>query len=349
MGTISARMGRSVFGTVYLRRGASGKAIGWYARFQEGGKRRNVYAGRTKDEAARFLAGKHLARLPLEELARRAGQPTLEAFLPLLREKMRATLRPTTVGGRLAILEATATHFGKVPMAAVSQGQAQAWLESRRLTAKREASTLRTYRGTLSSAWETAIALGLAQRNPWRKLSLPTPDESEVPRLERADLERLYAAMPEAIRAWVVLMGESGLRRTEAITLRRRDFGAKFETVTIEGNRAKSHRARTLPLGPRARAALEALPKREPDARMFPVHTRVAQRLFREAADAAGFPNVVPHHLRHALAVRLLEAGANLRDVRDVLGHASIVTTERYLSRAGRSGIARAFGFLEEG
>ena len=60
----------------------------------------------------------------------------------------------------------------------------------------------------------------------------------------------------------------------------------------------------------------------------------VVYRVLAAAAVAAGLPEVAPHDLRRSAAKAMLDGGAGLHEIRDVLGHASVSTTEKYLATA---------------
>jgi integrase/recombinase XerD len=147
-------------------------------------------------------------------------------------------------------------------------------------------------------------------------------------RRDRAVLETLYA---------------TGCRASEVAGLRPADVDLTAGLARCIG---KGNKERRVPLGSRARAALEAylrhdrpaLVARRPDTIAFFV-TRSGRPLSRidvwsivkRSARAAGLPTAIsPHTLRHSFATHLLAGGADLRAVQEMLGHASIATTQVY-------------------
>lgn len=149
-------------------------------------------------------------------------------------------------------------------------------------------------------------------------------DEVPLEVQDRALLEVLYGA---------------GLRVGEVSGL---DVG---DVDLVEGlvhvRHGKGGKARKVPLGPHAVQALRAwLEQREPPAdRSDPVFlnarsTRMMPRTMRRRVEAAGqlagVHGLHPHALRHSFATHLLERGADLRGIQELLGHASLATTQRY-------------------
>ncbi len=163
---------------------------------------------------------------------------------------------------------------------------------------------------------------------PRRRRRIP-----DAPKL--ADVEGLIAAVegddPLAVRngAILELTYSCGLRSAEVVGLRLADVDFDQETVHVLG---KGGKERVVPLGERAayavarylRLARPALARGADDALFISARgrrldTSVLRRLIRN-----------PHRLRHAYATHLLEGGADLRTIQELLGHASLSTTQIY-------------------
>ena len=184
---------------------------------------------------------------------------------------------------------------------------------------------------------------------PRQSQRLPdTLDQQEVESLlEATEGEGLMALRD---RALLELLYAAGLRVSEAVGLDREDlYAGGFVRVIGKGDKE-----RLVPVGDVAQAAIEVyLGARDegrdaPDPAQLaaePLFTSVrgkrldrmsAWRILRGAATRAGLSGrVTPHTLRHSFATHLLEGGADLRVVQELLGHASITTTQLYTHITG--------------
>jgi integrase/recombinase XerC len=138
------------------------------------------------------------------------------------------------------------------------------------------------------------------------------------------------------------LLYGSGLRIAEALALNVADapLPGSDAMLRVVGKGAKE---RIVPVLPVVRAAMAAWlrlhPVRAPDAPLFVgvrrerLNAGVAQRTLRNFRRLNGLPeHATPHALRHSFATHLLAGGADLRSIQDLLGHASLSTTQRYTS-----------------
>jgi site-specific recombinase XerD len=185
-------------------------------------------------------------------------------------------------------------------------------------------------------------------QNPADLVSSPKR-EDKLPRVlngeqVRSLLERIPARTPLELRdrAMLELAYSCGLRSEEIVNLDRDSFDFESEQLRVLG---KGSKERLLPVGEPAQRALRryldrgrralATDPREPALFVSKSGRRlsgsdVTRRLalwVREAALAAG---ISPHSLRHSFATHLLEGGADLRVIQELLGHASISTTQVY-------------------
>jgi len=201
---------------------------------------------------------------------------------------------------------------------------------------------------------------GTAAHNPAELLPNPRTD-SRLPRVLDRDevrdlLERIPASKPLDARdkAMLELAYSSGLRCAELIALDLRSVDFEDETVRVLG---KGSKERVVPLGEPAQRAVAAYIERSRPAlvagadesallvsksgkRLSP--SDVTRRLSRWVREAAIAGRVSPHALRHSFATHMLEGGADLRSIQELLGHSSISTTQIY-TRVEPSRLADAY------
>jgi integrase/recombinase XerC len=183
-------------------------------------------------------------------------------------------------------------------------------------------------------------AIGLV-RGPRVKPGAPRPvTEDQARGLITEAADDVGRAGWEAARdeAMLTLLYGCGLRISEALSLKRSDAPLR-DAIRIVG---KGHKERVVPVLPVVREAIDAylaqLPfALAPDEPLFRAHRggplgpRPVQALMAHLRGRLGLPaSATPHALRHSFATHLLEAGADLRSIQELLGHASLSTTQRY-------------------
>jgi integrase/recombinase XerD len=169
--------------------------------------------------------------------------------------------------------------------------------------------------------------------------SLPRPlSVAEVVRLLEATGDGSPAGLRD--RAALELMYGAGLRISETVGIDVDDVDARDRLVRVRG---KGDRERIVPFGEPAGDAVESWlvrgrPLVAPRGPALLVNLRGGRLsrqgmwgVVRDAAQAAGLPaGVTPHTLRHSFATHLLDGGADVREVQELLGHASVTTTQVY-------------------
>jgi integrase/recombinase XerC len=138
--------------------------------------------------------------------------------------------------------------------------------------------------------------------------------------------------------ALLTLLYGAGLRISEALSLKRGDVPLA-QTLTILG---KGRKERAVPVLPVLQDAVQAYAARipftgAPSAPLFvsrrgkPMSAREAQALMQRLRGRLGLPEkATPHALRHSFATHLLQGGGDLRSIQELLGHASLSTTQTY-------------------
>ncbi|HTR13257.1 MAG TPA: tyrosine recombinase XerC [Roseiarcus sp.] len=251
-------------------------------------------------------------------------------------------------------LDFLAERFGAPPSTAdftdCAPADLRAYLARRRAdgveprSLRRALSALRSLARHLArEGGQTASALS-AIRAPKAPRRLPRP-------LKAADARAVTTTAPragEAREQWVLtrdaaalaLCYGAGLRISETLSIRRADAPVgEVQSVPIVGKGAK---ARVAPIIEPVRKAVEAYLALcpyalKPDGPLFvgvrggPLSPRIVQLAMERMRGALGLPeSATPHALRHSFATHLLERGGDLRTIQDLLGHASLSTTQVY-------------------
>ena len=221
--------------------------------------------------------------------------------------------------------------------------------EFARRSIARKVSALRSYFGWLRRQGSLDVDPARALRAPLGERRLPrVPRAEDVAAVldappEEDDPEAHPVARAVALRDAAVLevLYGAGLRVAEACGLSAGDCDLRAGLVTVLGKGAKIRR---VPLGGPAREAVDAYlrhgravlagPDTPPDALFLNRRgRRLGPRDVRRILDARPLPDgraMSPHTLRHAFATHLLEGGADLRAVQELLGHADVATTQLY-------------------
>lgn len=195
-----------------------------------------------------------------------------------------------------------------------------------------------------------AVRDGLVEVDVARDVRPPAPPRRLPKAIGVDDVERLLEAAgfdgtPLAIRDRALLetLYATGARISEAVGLAVDDVDLQGRSVLLSGKGGKQRR---VPLGSFAAAALDAyLVRVRPalaakgrgtpalflNARGGPLSRQSAWTVLRDAADRAGLGSgISPHTLRHSFATHLMEGGADVRVVQELLGHSSVTTTQIY-------------------
>jgi len=190
---------------------------------------------------------------------------------------------------------------------------------------------------------------GVMTGDPLAGVVTPKQEKSLPVHLSVDDVFRLVEAPPAATpaglrdRAILEVTYNCGLRVSEVVGLNWSDIDGELQVVRIRG---KGGKERVVPIGRPALAALDAYraslamlcgkARRDPRAvfvnrRGARLTTRSVARIVEASTRRSGIASrVSPHALRHSFATHLLSAGADLRAIQELLGHASLSTTQRY-------------------
>lgn len=213
-------------------------------------------------------------------------------------------------------------------------------------------------KGYLARAWLTDDCEIQRKRSAKRSRRL-TPDASDPKTgklTEPGEERRLLAVANPWLQRLIIAALETGCRRGELLTLTWADVSLVRSEILIHAERAKSRKARHLPISTRLRAVLDMVrndPRGEPhkpEAHVFgnalgePVAD--CKKAFLNACTKAGIDGLHFHDLRHEAGSRFLEAGWPVTHVQAMLGHANLATTSIYLNvtKTGLADSMKRFG-----
>jgi integrase len=292
---------------------------GYYVRDQRGGQDRWVKAGDSLNEARKVLdrvRGRtvRVGRMTVEDAAKK----WLEGAVAVSRNERVAALAGTRIHSHLV------PALGARPLSALTGDDCRAYRlgleekklgkeEDRKLTPQTVAHILADFRAMLF--W--CVDEGYLDRSPFPRRLLPRIQErAPIPLAE--EVVAKLVALPEPYGFTLRLLLGTGLRWGEAVRAEARhvERGALVVTVT------KSGRMRRIPLPP---ALLKEIEGRV--GRLLPLTS--SSSFSRRVRTATGLKFHV-HQTRHTFACRWLERGGSITALQEILGHGSVVTTQRY-------------------
>jgi len=289
----------------------------------------------------------------MEPIARKVAAE-IEGWLRHLGDERRMSPKTVEAYRRdvLQFLGFLAGHLGGAPslkeLAALAPADVRAFLAARRAKGIGSRSLMRTLAGVrgfarfLERNGKGKVGALAAVRAPKIGKTLPRPLSVAAakgvtdPGLAAGDEREPWLAARDA--AVLALLYGGGLRISEALGLKRADFGSR-DTVTVTGKGRKERMVPVLPQVAKLIADYVALcpydlPQDGPlfvGAKGGPLSARVVQLSMARLRGALGLAETAtPHALRHSFATHLLARGGDLRSIQELLGHASLATTQIY-------------------
>jgi integrase/recombinase XerC len=275
------------------------------------------------------------------------------AFLEWLGDERRASaLTVEAYAHDIAVfLDFLTRHLGAEPdlaaLGALRPGDFRAWLAGLaadgavNATRARKLSAVKSFFRFLARRHGVSGAALSLLASPRSKPPVPRAlSQAQAVAVTRDIAEQSDAAATQARdEAFFTLLYGCGLRIAEALSLDVRD-APRDGALRVVG---KGSKERIVPVLPAVQGAIAAWlrlhPTREPSDALFTgarggrLHPAVAQKVLRTYRQQNGLPDhATPHALRHSFATHLLAGGADLRSIQELLGHASLSTTQRYTS-----------------
>ena len=235
---------------------------------------------------------------------------------------------------------------GLGPLSRITVSDMRAWMAHERgrgVSARslaRSLSAVKTFYAWLAEREGFEPTAVLSTRSPKFQKKLPRPLAPDAARamIDTVEIQARDPWIAARDTAVVTLLYGCGLRISEALALTGRDVPLP-DTLRIKGKGGKERLVPVLPAAGAAVAAyLRACPyPTEPDSPIFrgtrggPLYPRAIQTVMAQARMQLGLPaTATPHAMRHSFATHLLNAGGDLRAIQELLGHASLSTTQAY-------------------
>lgn len=337
----------------------------YYLRFKDDHRKtRYRKIGRSMDISltnARKTAQKYRAALLLGQMPGTDQREQAMTFSEFFEEKYLPFAKPRKRSWRddeLLYNRRLRNLFGSLPLNMITRHALQQMHSDLRATLS--ASSCDHHLGLMSRCLKLAQEWKLIDENPAQGLKKYNEDNRRDRLLTDDELQRLMHALDTdpartgcLVLKWCLY---TACRKGEALQLHWSDINRDTNTWTIQAANAKSKRRRIVPLNSRALAILDELSVHGTTDHVFR-NSRNGERLqsvdkvFQRVRRSAGLEGsgIVVHSLRHQGASMMLASGTDLATVRDILGHADISTTEKYLHASGeslRSGAEGIDGYL---
>lgn len=316
----------------------------WLARWRDPSGRQRKKSFRRKVDAERFLAGLAADMNRGAYIDPLAGKVLVGAYAERWLSGLSHLKDSTAERYREIVRRHIIPTWGTWQLAKISRSDVTSWLG--RLSAEGlSAGTIRKVYLVLSMMLDAAVADSRIARNPAKGVPLPRQARKEPRFLSADDLGRLItAAGGDGLH--IAVLGLTGLRFGEFAALRVgkldpvRHRLTVSQSVSVVGSQMvwttpKTHRTRSVPVPPALTARLvDAAGGRDRNDLLFPAPmggpirlNNWRRRVFAPACEAAGITGATPHDLRHTAASLAIAAGANVKAVQQMLGHASAAMT----------------------
>lgn len=316
----------------------------WLARWRDPSGRQRKKSFTRKVDAERFLSQLMAEMNRGNYLDPAAGKITVGSFVATWEAGLGHLKASTAARYRDVARTHVVPRWGAWPLAKVARSDIARWVGD--LAGEGvSAGTIRKVHLVTSMIFEAALQDGRIARNPAAGVRLPRQVKREPRFLSAPQLQRLVeAAGPNGLQ--ILVLGLTGLRFGEFAALRVRRVDPErsrltiAESVSVVGSQMvwttpKTHRTRSVPVPPQLmRHIVLACAGRAADDLVFsaarggPIRlNNWRRRVFAPACEAAGIDNITPHDLRHTAASLAVAAGANVKAVQQMLGHASAAMT----------------------
>jgi integrase/recombinase XerC len=276
---------------------------------------------------------------------------SLEQFLQHL--KYERNMSPHTLRNYLSDLEQFRDHLLKiekredVPVQEIDRLTIREWMATLHAAEKKKTSIARKL-ASLRTFFQFLIREGIVDSNPAKMVATPRIERKLPNHLSMEDAVRFIETpdintdLGRRDRAIIEFLYATGIRVGELVNINLKDIDFREKLVRVTGKRKKQ---RIVPFGePALHALMHYLEEtravflnncpeaeRDPQACFLNYQgTRITRMIDKYIKQCADIHAISPHSLRHTFATHLLDSGADLRDIQELLGHARLSTTQIY-------------------
>jgi len=265
----------------------------------------------------RYFSKRNLGLMPFKEFA----DKYLKEVVPLMRSVRSETIR----------VRRWTRDLGTRPLGQITRAELETWQRETRLRCK--PSTVNRELGRLRHMLNRAVDWGLLEENPMKGLKFLHENNARQRYLSLKECERLIqACISPRVRTIVTIALHTGMRLGEILNLRHRDLDFRSGLILIPDS--KNGEPRHVPMDAAITSLLKEYPHHSNSELLFA--NKAGDKLsairnsFRAACERAGIADLHFHDLRHTFASHWMMAAGDLYVLKDILGHKSIIMTQRY-------------------
>lgn len=323
------------YGAIYQRK-TKGGAVRWYMDYRdEEGKRIQKLAlhAQSKEEAALALRNEVERAFARAQGIEEQKRLYFKDFAPLYLESYAKPNKRSWVCDDYCLKAHLVPYFGKWDLREITPLHIESYRAERLSTGIKKSTTNREM-ALLKKMFNLGIDWGYCTVNPVLKVKLFSERDNLKERvLTEPEEVVLLANCVDHLKPIIILALNTGMRRNEILSLRWDQVD--FESRTMRVIRTKSGKDRLVPLNSSALAVLEERRQKAKGEIVFPspkggATIKAVRNGFEGACRRAGILGLRFHDLRHTFATRLIQRGADIITVQNLLGHHSVTITQRY-------------------
>jgi len=227
-------------------------------------------------------------------------------------------------------------YLGNMNLEAISPAHLHKYVRDRKSKGRADATVNREIT-ILKHLLNYAAECEVIESNPVEKFKRLREEQKERPRFTEDQVQKVIDAVRPDCRPLFTFIRETGCRREEALSLQHWQIQQESGLVVFSED-TKSKRYRYAPLTDEALQAVKTLPRLKDCVYVF-YNSKTQDRWsdcrkpWEQAREKVGLPEIQVKDLRRHYAINLAENGADMHDIQQVLGHSSVVTTERHYAQ----------------